>query len=155
MIASAAQLAVAFLGVAASASVTTVCLLAAFVARRWAGRELLDARALRAAWLFGGAAGLLVLPATLAGSVGPYALGWGGAALPALVWVVTAGLIVAGNRFGLVLLIGVLAFDLRLLESRNLWDALVDPVYATVSLVALARGAVRRASLPRPGRPAA
>jgi hypothetical protein len=68
---------------------------------------------------------------------------------------VTATLIVTGNRFGLVLGLGVLAFDLRLLESQNLWDYLVDPVFALVSLIALARGAVRRVARLRPGLPAA
>jgi hypothetical protein len=142
-------------GISASWSVPTVCLLAAYVAKRWTGRELLDARALRAAWLFGVTAGVVVLPATLSGLVGPYGLGWGSAGLPALVWVVTATLIVTGNRFGLVLGLGVLAFDLRLLESQNLWDYVVDPVFALVSLIALARGAVRRAARLRPGLPAA
>lgn len=166
MTAAATPLAVAFLGVVAamaasssgvggSWSVTTLCVLAAYVAKRWTGRELLDARALRAAWLFGGAAGVVVFPAALSGLVGPYGLGWGSPGLPALVWVVIAILIVTGNRFGLVLGLGVLAFDLRLLESRNLWDYLVDPVFALVSLIALARGAVRRAARLRPGLPAA
>lgn len=142
-------------GVSASWSVPTVCLLAAYVAKWWTGRELLDARALRAAWLFGGTAGMVVLPATLSGLVGPYGLGWGSPVLPALVWVVTATLIVTGNRFGLVLGFAVLAFDLRLLESQNLWDTLVDPAFGLVSLIALARGAVRRAVRRRPVPPVA
>ncbi len=166
MIAAGAPLAVVFTGVLAAMaalsyglsatwSVPTLCLLAAYVARRWTGRELMDARALRAAWLFGGTAGVVVLTPALSGLVGPYGLGWGAPGLPALVWVVTATLIVARNRFGLVLGLGVLAFDLRLLESRNLWDYLVDPVFALVSLIALARSAVRRAARLRPGLPAA
>ena len=49
----------------------------------------------------------------------------------------TVGLLWKQNRFGVVLLLAILAYRLRLLESTNYWDYLVDPIGWVVSMIAL------------------
>ena len=46
------------------------------------------------------------------------------------------------NRFGFLLVLASVAFQLRLLESTNYWDYLLDPIYSLVSIVWLAGGFV-------------
>jgi hypothetical protein len=133
-------------GFGVSPSVTSAALLLAFV---WggfsSGRNLLDGRAWRTAWLFGGLTGVILYPMALGlGTFDPYALGWGGVPLLAAFWVLTIGLLWAGNRFALVLALGILAYDMGLLESSNLWDYLTDPLFTVASLVALASSALGR-----------
>jgi hypothetical protein len=132
-------------GIGVSPSVTSTCLLAAFVWRRLGGPALLDERAWRTAWWFGAVAGLSLYPAAL--GVGPfdvYSWGWGGLPLVVALGLVTFGLLWLGNRFALVLTLGVLAYNLRLLESSNLWDYLTDPLFSVFSLAVATRAALRR-----------
>jgi hypothetical protein len=90
--------------------------------------------------VFGAFAGLMLYPAALGvGSIDPYEWGWYRSPLFVMVGLLTGWLIWTRNRFGLLLLAAVAAFHLRLGESSNYWDYLVDPVYWFASLVALGR----------------
>jgi hypothetical protein len=90
---------------------------------------------LRFFWRFGAVAGLVLYPAALGlGRWDPYSLGWGFSALFGLVGLLGAYHLICGNRFGWVVLIAIVAWQLRLLESRNYWDYLLDPVYFVVAL---------------------
>jgi hypothetical protein len=62
-----------------------------------------------------------------------YELGWG----IALWWPVAVAVVVLvwrGSRAGVVLALAGLAWQLGMLESANLWDYLLDPVFCLVSL---------------------
>ncbi|MEJ2586483.1 MAG: hypothetical protein P8165_02665 [Deltaproteobacteria bacterium] len=58
----------------------------------------------------------------------PYGAGWGFSWLFILVLLSTLILLIMKNRFGVVLLFTILAYNLNVLESSNFWDYLVDPV---------------------------
>ena len=132
-------------GVGVTPSVTSTCLLLALLARRLGGPVLLDAAARRVAWWFGVIAGVVLYPAALGiGSFDPYSLGWDSLALVVALGVLSIVLLWFDNRFALVLALGVLGFNLRLLESSNLWDYLTDPILTVFSLGMVARASWRR-----------
>jgi len=120
-------------------------ILVAHACLRLCGRHgLLHGRDFFGLWGFGAAAGLILYPAAMGwGSWDPYAAGWSRS------WVViTAGIlcIVAlfrGHRLGMVLLATVLAWRIGLLESRNYWDYLVDPLFAATALILFAASSFR------------
>lgn len=135
-------------GLSPNFSVVMAALLLLSVAGRSSGRTILRARDWSAAWIFGAIASVALYPSAL--GAGPqcldaYALGWpwlfpmpslaffGGIAL------VSATLLWRGNRFGYVLLAALLAYPVGLQPSENLWDYLIDPVYASTSLLAMLR----------------
>jgi hypothetical protein len=140
-------------GVLGDLSITTLLMLAASLAAALAGRSILDerSRAVLSGWAV--AAGLVLYPLTLGLTrFDPYELGFRPRALVLLV----AALVVLWwwRRRGaaLVLAGGVAAFNLRVLESGNLWDYLLDPalvawaVCVSVARIAGGRiGAVLRA----------
>jgi hypothetical protein len=125
--------------VSASSSVPFIGLLAVAV---WEGefrRKLFSNADWIAAWAFGALAGLGLYPLALGwGNFDPYEWGWSFSPLFAISAVLTALLLWKRNRFGLLLLLAIAAYHLRLLESANYWDYLLDPVYCFVSLLALA-----------------
>lgn len=139
-------------GLSANFSVVLALLLAAGIGERALGRSLLGAAGWRAAWLFGGLAVLVLYLSALGWGrqLDVYAFGWPwlfrgsslllfggiGAAAAILLW--------RANRFGLILLAGLLGYASRFQESDNLWDYLVDPLYGTASLLALLWLAWRR-----------
>ncbi len=91
------------------------------------------------AWLFGLFSGLVLYPFALGvGPSDPYASGWRFSALFVAVGILCILLIAMRNRFGLLLLLSIAAQRLRLFESTNYWDYIVDPFYFLVSLPALA-----------------
>ncbi len=97
------------------------------------------------AWIFSAAAGLFLYPMAMgAGPFDPYASGWEFSWLFVTVLAVTIGLLLLKNRFAVVLLFTVLAWNLHLLESRNLWDYLVDPFLTVFSLIMLSLKLVKR-----------
>jgi hypothetical protein len=101
---------------------------------------------LPAFWWFGAAAGLVLYPAALGwGPWDPYGWGWHFSALFAAMGLLGAGLIFRGQRLGWVLLLAIAAWHLRLLESPNYWDYLVDPLYFVLSLILLVWGKGRPA----------
>lgn len=139
-------------GVAGDLSATTVVLLLV----RWTGH--LPGRAAPAVdpWerrLGFGAIALAgwTLYATVLGSsvLDPYRIGWSGWALPAACSVI--GALAAGlgaRRTALAMAAALAAWGLGLMESENLWDALLDPwlvLFASAALLGdAARGLLRR-----------
>jgi len=133
-------------GLSANFSVVMVVLVALGIWDRVRGGDSLRPGGWRAAWIFGAVASVLLYPSAL--GMGPrnfdaYALGW-----PWLFWgqsvllfggtgLTAAWLLWRGNRFGLVLLVALLAYSTGFQESENLWDYLLDPVYGAVALLAL------------------
>ncbi len=121
----------------------SIPLIAVLLDRAWTdatGRRLLDRRARGAAWRFGLAAGVALYPMALgAGAYDPYSLGWSYSPLFAGLLAATGVLLLQRNAFGVVLVGAILAYDLHLLESPNLWDYLVDPLLAAAAVVAVAR----------------
>lgn len=137
----------------ANFSVPLAGLLAVAVSGRVSGRSLFSTADWNAAWVFGAFAAVALYPSAL--GLGPrnfdaYALGW-----PWLFWgesvVLFAGVAVAaaallwrGNRFGVLLLLALLAYSAGFQESENLWDYVLDPVFAAAALAGSLRGGIRR-----------
>jgi ADP-heptose:LPS heptosyltransferase len=114
-------------------------LFACSVWEKSSGRTLFRVRDWRAGWGFGVFSGLLLYPFALGwGQFDPYSLGWGFSTLFVAAGVWGALLIWRQNRFGYLFLFAIAGYHLRLLESRNYWDYLVDPIYWFVSFPALA-----------------
>lgn len=97
----------------------------------------------RVAWMAGALAATLLYPSALGlglRNFDSYSLGWpwldwrASALLFGFTAVATFGLIARGNRFGWVLVLTSAAYLLRIQESANFWDYLVDPLYAVISL---------------------
>jgi 4-amino-4-deoxy-L-arabinose transferase-like glycosyltransferase len=130
-------------GILGDLSVTSMLLLGASVLGA-CGRSLLDPKARTALYGWAVAAGLVLYPMTLGLTRwDPYALGFQPRVLVLMVAVIVIGLWCWRRRgAALVLTAGVAAFDLSILESRNLWDYLLDPwlfAWAVGSLVAGSR----------------
>ena len=138
----------------ASFSVIMVVLLIVAILDRAGARIIFRPQDWSAAWIFGAVASLLLYPSAL--GLGPqnfdaYALGW-----PWLFWgqslalfgstgLAAALLILRGNHFGYVLALALLGYAIGFQESKNLWDYLLDPVYAAVSLLVVLWALLRRA----------
>jgi lipopolysaccharide heptosyltransferase II len=133
------------IGLNANFSIPFTGLVAAAV---WEGafpQSLFAGRDWSAGWAFGLLAGALLYPLALGwGRLDPYGWGWHFSALFVAGAAISAGLLWRQNRFGLLLLLAISAYHLRLLESTNYWDYLVDPVYCLVSIPALVRRLVPR-----------
>jgi hypothetical protein len=126
-------------GINANFSIPFTALLAAAIWEAEFGRRLLAARDWTVGWAFGALAGLGLYPLALGwGRFDPYEWGWAFSPLFVATALLTAGLLWRQSRFGLMLLFAIFAFNLRLLESTNYWDYLVDPLYCVVSVAALA-----------------
>jgi hypothetical protein len=103
-----------------------------------------------AAWIFGAIASLALYPSALGlGAFDTYSLGWPwlfhstSLSLFAGVGIASATLLWFGNRFGYLLLLANLGYLAGFQESTNLWDYILDPLFAAVSLVACLIAAVR------------
>ena len=130
-------------GMSGDLSITTLALLTAALSAMLAGRPLLERPEWRGLCELAAACGVVGYPLTLGLTVlDPYELGY----RPCGLVLVVAGLVVAWwwRRRGaaLVLASGVAAFDLRLLESSNLWDYLLDMPLALCSVGIVAARAV-------------
>lgn len=126
-------------GVVGDLSVTTMLLLGAALLGRVSGWRVLDGPERAALWGWSVAAGLALYPLTLIPtSWDPYELGFRPRMLLLVVAAVTIGLWRRRRGGALVLAAGVAAYDLRILESTNLWDYLVDPGLTVWALGALA-----------------
>ena len=121
-------------------SIPLTALLLSGVGQRCFGRELLRRQDRQAAWIFGAVAGIALYPLALGlGPADPFSLGWYFGPLFAGMAVVSAFLLWKRNRFGVVLVLAILAWHLGVPESGNYWDCLVDPIYFLASLGALGR----------------
>ncbi|MFO7986409.1 MAG: hypothetical protein R6U38_11110 [Desulfatiglandaceae bacterium] len=118
-------------------------LLLALVFNRIAGTAFhmrpLDPKALNACALFSLISGVILYPMALGlGPYDPYGAGWGFSWLFAGVLACTILLVIMKNRFGVVLFLAILAYDLGLLESSNFWDYLIDPFVVIWAAIRLA-----------------
>jgi len=138
--------------VTGSTSVTLAALLAVHVWRSLFGSDLLGDAGRRVALRFAAVAGVALYPMALGlGSADPYALGWRLSPLTLALAALSLALVARGNRFGLVLALAALGHALGVLESPNLWDYVVDPALAVVSLVAVGRELAARVRRPAEG----
>jgi hypothetical protein len=126
-------------------SVPLLALLVAGVAKTFFGTELLRCEDRQAMWFFGVATGLILYPLALGiGSVDPFAHGWHFGPLFVLIGSVALFLQWRQNRFGIVLLLAIVAWLAGIAESENLWDCLVDPVFFFVAVGAMVKSAVTK-----------
>jgi hypothetical protein len=125
-------------GIEANFSIPLTAIIANHVWENESGRSWLNPTEKLTAWIFGVVGGVFLYPLALGlGSVDPYEWGWRSSPLFVAVAIFTVWLLWKRNRFGIVLLLATLAYNLRLLESNNYWDYLVDPVYVAGGLVVL------------------
>jgi hypothetical protein len=109
------------------------------------GFPLMGGKTRRAAWSFGLVGGGLLYPMALGlGSFDPYELGYGSPCLFMITLSITLLLLLMRNGFGVVLVASILAYNLGLLESHNLWDYLLDPVFVLASAIAMVFGFAKR-----------
>ncbi len=132
-------------GIEANFSIPLTALLAVAVWEKEFSKSLLNPTDKLAGWAFGFVGGLILYPMALGlGYFDPYTWGWNFS--PLFVWsaALTVLLVWKGNRLGVIMLISILAYHLRLLESTNYWDYLLDPVYFVVGLLMLVRWLLTR-----------
>ena len=134
--------------VEANPSFILTALLAVALCRRVGGPSLFGPCDWKAAWIFGSAAALVLYPMGLGLTrFDSYELGWL-PALPVAAALIASTLLLGGNRFGIVLLLPLAGFFLHLQESRNFWDALVDPIYSGISLIVVLVTVFRKRTAP-------
>jgi len=122
----------------ANFSIPLTALLLTRVTKTASGLRLVDRKGLTTCWIFSLTAGAALYPMALGmGGYDPYGAGWGFSWLFVAICGVTLLLLMMKNRFAVVLMAAILAHDLHLLESTNLWDYLVDPFLALFSCAAL------------------
>lgn len=127
-------------------SFTTTVLLVIALFQRISRKELFRAADWTTAWVVGALLAFLLYPMALGLTpVDPYGWGWG-TAMPILMAVLAIVLLLRGNRFGIVLLLPFAGFLAGIQESRNFWDAVIDPFYAIFSLLAVGFGILSRSS---------
>ncbi|MDR1934464.1 MAG: hypothetical protein LBS49_02570 [Candidatus Accumulibacter sp.] len=129
-------------------SIATILLLQALVLQNGGGKPIFAAREER--WLpLPIAAALLFYPPALGmGPLDPYAWGYGEALplpLPLIAGALALAAWLAGWRVSaLALVLALAAWRLRLHESANLWDYLLDPLLVLAALGVLAARGLRR-----------
>ena len=127
-----------FISLYANPSIPLTALLFSWVLKNAFQMNLLDMSAIQTCRVFSILAGAALYPMALgAGAFDPYPAGWHFSWLFVILLGVTLGLLFLKNRFSVVLLATILAYDLHLLESSNLWDYLVDPVLILVAIAGL------------------
>ena len=130
-------------GIGGDLSITAMAMLAAALSTALTGRPALDGPARTALLASAAATGAVLYPMTLGLSrLDPYELGYRPRALLAAVAALVALWWWRRRGAAVVLAAAVGAFNLRLLESVNLWDYLLDPALVAVAWAVLAlRGA--------------
>jgi len=122
----------------ANPSIPLVALLFSWVMKNCFQTKLLDPAAIQTCTIFSVVAGAVLYPMAMGiGTADPYCAGWHFSWLFVMLLGITLVLIFFNNRFSFVLLATILAFNFHLLESRNLWDYLVDPVLVIISIAVL------------------
>jgi hypothetical protein len=126
-------------------SIPLTALLLSWVLKNAFQLNLLDMKTIQTCRWFSLLAGAALYPMALgAGTFDPYGAGWYFSWLFVLLFVITLVLLFLKNRFSVILLATILAFNLHLLESNNLWDYLVDPILILVVLAGLAAQVIIR-----------
>ena len=129
----------------ANFSISLTAILFCKVTENSFGVKLLDKNAFLTCWVFSLIAGVILYPMALGlGRFDPYQAGWGFSWLFVVMCGVTILLLIMKNRFAVVLIAGILAHNLHLLESTNLWDYLVDPFMVLISCIALGSRFLRK-----------
>lgn len=119
-------------------------LLAVALFQRLSARRIFRPTDWNAAWIVGSLAALSLYPMGLGLTpLDPYVWGWE-MTLPMVTTIIATGLLLCGNRFGILLLLPPLGFLFHLQESDNFWDAVVDPFYGVFSLAAVMMMLIRR-----------
>lgn len=137
-------------GVSANFSIPLMAILAATAWEHTAGRPLMRDAEWTSFWAFGLLAGATLYPFALGvGPVDPYEWGWQFSPLFPVVSLAAAWLIWFRRPLGWLLLLASAACRLRMLESGNYWDYLVDPVYFVTCCVALSARLWSRAGVGR------
>lgn len=135
------SLTMALRGITGDLSIFSVYWLACAAAARISNKPaLIPARQVYTALATVGIGALILYPATLGLSQwDPYRLGYG-MSLPLGCGLIIALLFVLEQRFtAMAMSLALLAYALRLLESENLWDYLLDPWLTGYALYRLAR----------------
>lgn len=129
-------------GATGDLSISTLVLAGAACIAQLTGRPLIGQRDLRALlWLLAVAAAFLYPFALGLTPFDPYALGYGSAGLVTALLLVT--LAAWGARLNLIVLVVIaaaLAYLGGAVESRNLWDYLIDPLVSVYALVRVCAG---------------
>jgi len=126
-------------------SIPLTALLFSWIFKNAFSLNLLNTEATQTCRVFSLLAGGALYPMALgAGPFDPYCAGWHFSWLFVVLLVVTLALLFLLNRFSVVLLATICAYNLHLLESSNLWDYLVDPVLVLVSVGTLLGSAWKR-----------
>ena len=117
-------------------SIPLIGLLLVLIVERLFSCTLFSPQDWKASWIVGGLGSLVLYPAALGlGRIDPYSWGWGLGSFFIVIACLTLVLLLARNRFAILLLVAMASFDFQLQESTNLWDYLIDPIYAIVALV--------------------
>lgn len=80
------------------------------------------------------------------GRLDPYAFGWSFSFLFVILMIVTLILILIKNRFSIVLILCILSYDVKIMESVNLWDYLVDPIFMIISFIFIVNLVIKKVS---------
>ena len=127
-----------FAGFVPGLSLPALALLVDGINRHAGGTSWLPSAQRSTLFIFAVLAGFALYPSAMGwGRFDTYVLGWNFSPLTVAVGALTIWLIWRGNRFSLVLAGALLAWQLGLMESRNLWDYLVDPFLFLLSVAAL------------------
>jgi hypothetical protein len=117
-------------------SIPLVGLLLVLIMEKFFSCTLFSAWEWRTTWIFGMLSSLILYPAALGlGPIDPYCWGWGNNLFLVVIAIFTFFLLVTKNRFAILILLALAAFDFQLQETTNLWDYLIDPIYAVLALV--------------------
>ena len=117
-------------------SIPLVGLLLVLIMEKFFSCTLFSAWEWRTTWIFGMLSSLILYPAALGlGPIDPYCWGWGNNLFLIVIAILTFFLLVTKNRFAILILLALAAFDFQLQETTNLWDYLIDPIYAVLALV--------------------
>lgn len=121
-------------------SILTLIIFSDSLLRRLFKRSFLDLSSRNTLLLGVGILGLVFYPLALGlGSFDPYQLGFTPLILPLVLGLISVYAWFAGKRIiAIILLLPLIAFNLRLLESVNLWDYLMDPILLIYALIQLA-----------------
>lgn len=127
-------------------SVVTLVLLADIAARRWWNRTLLAASTRRVLLWGAAVVGVMFYPLALGvGPLDPYRLGFAPALLVGVFCLASlSAWLLRARGLAVILLLPLLAYNLHLLESDNLWNYLLDPVLVIYALVQIVMVALTR-----------